>query len=72
MSDASTIELVVAHWSESVPGTVSKEQGEWLNVMLVNLLRKIEATGVEMPSVAVTVDGEWVHFGPRKQAKDHQ
>lgn len=66
MTGTAAVNLMVQNWNVAVPGTVTKEQGEWLNAILINLLRRIEAAGVEMPSVAVISEGRWVNFGPRK------
>lgn len=43
--------------------TVTVEEAELLNVVLVSLLDKLRTAGVEMPSVSVKVGSNWVHFG---------
>jgi hypothetical protein len=57
------VDLLVRAWPSAPNRTVTVEEAELLNVVLVSLLDKLRTAGVELPSVSVKVGPNWVHFG---------
>jgi hypothetical protein len=57
------VNLLVRAWPSAPNRTVTVEEAELLNVVLVSLLDKLRTAGVELPSVSVKVGSNWVHFG---------
>jgi hypothetical protein len=62
-SATDVVDLLVRVWPSAPNRTVTVEEAELLNVVLVSLLDKLRTAGVELPSVTVKVGPNWVHFG---------